>query len=250
MIPLCFDPWSYSGVAKGVDCTRSLADGVLGENDSTYREDEFRSTSSLLLFVVTWTRFKSPELAISFSFTVKTTLSAPAGNIPETFWLSPSAASWAAAKDCCRSTGSYLCNATRHDRTIPFHFLFGMSNVWSGVDGVTIDLFWRFSLGIERQYTSYPMVFLPLVMAFRRCWILWSCCGLFGSSLRKILSCLEASSHDLEWNLIFFREFFPIFWYVGLFVDNDGIDDDEDRGALFVFALRLRLVWFALIPIL
>ena len=197
------------------------------------------------------------------------------------------ASSWAAAKDCCKSTGSYRCNATRlivfqkttlhrktthtrrptgaqsngnqfetatekirwdplsrcrltpmhkarrsiqlrkegvfrrrptihyftyHDRTSPFHFLFGMSRVWSGVDGVIIDRFWRFSFGTELRYMSYPIVFLPFVIAFRRCWILWACCGFFGSSFRKTLSCLETSSQDFEWNLIFFKEFFPTFW--------------------------------------
>ena len=108
-IPPSFDAWSSSGVAKGMDCCISVAEGVLGENNSACRKDELWSTwSLLLLFVVTWTRFKSPELAISFSFTVKTALSDR-----DVFWRSASVASWAAAKDCCKSTGSYLCNATR-----------------------------------------------------------------------------------------------------------------------------------------
>ena len=66
-----------------------------------------------LLSGVIWTRFRSPESRTSFSFAVKNMSSAQAAVACASFCCSARAASWAAAKDCCKSTGSYLCNAMR-----------------------------------------------------------------------------------------------------------------------------------------
>ena len=83
--------------------------------------------------------------------------------------------------------------STYHALIIPCQRLVGMSRVWSGVLGVSMDLGLRFSLGTFLVYSKYPAVFFPIWTILRRCWMrrawtgsLWSSVGKIGS--RSIMS--------------------------------------------------------------